>query len=588
MNMSVVERAQFALQGFMTGNPEPVPSGHRVFFGIEPFPIPRAAHLQWDDGDGTARALDAWLLLRAMTADCDTGADVEAGQWRYLLSLINPATGLVAVADLSHPHREGCLYHCWDQGRTLRHLVNRYLGEPARERSKTESMIVSMIAGLKRLSSRKALPDGKAADYWEYEAYRDDRPLMKDTDYDFTYAWAIANGQLLDPACAWASMTGSKQDLDWAMRLAAGFVAGLETRRGSTTPMFGPGGQFYGHFHCAASSLVGLVHLAHLLIRRASIELGKAYLDTAVRAYRWIFSEGNRNRGGSHGWFPESSAKRQSCISEICCTADMIELASALASTAGMIEGYEDLDVLWDDVDRFTRNELCQMQILNPDKLLRWLDPATSEAREAFRLVAGRYRGGWSFGHAWPHELMDFDKDSRPEFDPAVLRVPIGGCCSYSGPRGLHAYWKAGVDIRPGEIEIRFPMDYESQTITVAEVGTGGLRCTVRKPSRVLVRIPGNVEKGTVRVMRNGLAMTKRADPRSGRLIVDSEPGTEYSVTWDNPEWTSHETLGPANDGHLEGMPVGSRITYSLTYGGNSLKEMTPREGALLPYEDGL
>lgn len=280
--------------------------------------------------------------------------------------------------------------------------------------------------------------------------------------------------------------------------------------------------------------------------------------------------------------------KGQSSISEICCTADMIELASALASTSGMIEGYEDLDALWDNVDRFTRNELFHMQLLNPEKLARWLDPETQETREALRLVAEKFRGGWPFGHAWPHDLMDFDKDSKPGFDPAVFRMPIGGCCLYSGPRGLHACWKVAVDIRESEIEIRFPIDYEKKAITVAEALSGGLKFTVKERRGILVRIPNNSEKETVQVTRNGRAMTARTDLRLRRLIVDSEPGTEYSVTWRNPEWQSCETLGPANDGHLPGVPIGARVTYTLAYTGNALQEMIPSESAFLPYEDGL
>jgi len=331
--MNLKDRAQYAMEGFMCGNPEEVSDGHRTYFGLVPFPEPRAEHIQWDDGDGTARALDAWLYLRRITGDCETGREIEEGQWRYLRHLLHPRTGLVYVADLSVPKGDGYYYHLWDQGRTLRHLVNRY-GWPFTsdiERTQLESMIVSMIDGLKHLSTTRRLEDGTPAVYWTQEVFRDDTPASKSSDYGFT----IGSAQMLDPATQWAGITRSEKDLQWAIQLANGFVAGLENRRDSTTPMFGASGAFFGHFHCAVSGLVGLVHLARALILQKQQALGRTYLDIAIKAYQWIFSEENRNRGSSHGWFPESSLRGQSNISEICCTADMIELAAALASTAG-------------------------------------------------------------------------------------------------------------------------------------------------------------------------------------------------------------------------------------------------------------
>ncbi|MFH1007444.1 MAG: hypothetical protein V1800_08085 [Candidatus Latescibacterota bacterium] len=589
--MDLHSRARIALDGFMCGNPEKVPDGHRTYFGLVPFPEPRAEHIQWDDGDGTARALDAWLYLRRITGDYQTGREIEAGQWRYLCSLLHPQTGLAYVADLSAPDGEGTYYHLWDQGRTLRHLVNRHEWPftSDHERIQIESLIVSMIKGLKDLSATRRLGDGTLAVYWTHEAYFDDRPASKSTDYGFT----IGSAQMLEPATRWAEITGSEEDQEWAVQLGNGFVAGLERRRESTTPMFGASGEFYGHFHCAASGLVGLVYLARNLIARKKEAVGRAFLDTAVKAYSWIFSEANPNRGSSHGWFPESSAKWQSNLSEICCTADMIELAFALASAAESVAGYEKLDACWDDVDRFCRNELFQMQLLNPEKLEPWLDPKTPESHEAFCAVAERYAGGWPFGHTWPHDLMDLDKDAHPgpiglEGSVEHPRMPIGGCCMYSGPRGLFACWEASVKQGEREVDIRFPLQYAHGVLAMDEIPSGGLSYAVHEPRSVCVRIPSKVDGRTVHVLEKDRERSFAYDAQSNRVRIDSQPGEKYKVVWDDPAWESLETLGSPNDGHVPDVPVGSRITYKLQFHGNQLKELTPCEEACLPYGSGL
>jgi hypothetical protein len=595
--MTLKDRAQVAMGGFMCRNPEKVPSGYRAYFGLVPFPEPKAEHMQWDDGDGTARALDAWLVLRRITGDYETGKEIEEGQWRYLRHLLHPETGLVYVADLSVPNRDGYYYHLWDQGRTLRHLINRYEWPFTSEieRTQLESLIVSMINGLKHLSTTRRLEDGTSAVYWTHEVYWDNTPASQSTDFGFT----IGSAQMLDPATRWAMLTCSEDDLEWAIQLANGFIAGLEHRRESTTPMFGASGEFYGHFHCAVSGLVGLVHLAHRLIFQGD-EIGLRYLDTATRAYEWIFSEENINRGGSHGWFPESSVRRHSNVSEICCTADMIELATALASTTVFGEGYERFDKYWGDVERFTRNELFQSQILDPEKLERWVHPKTPESLAKYSSVIERIRGGWSFGHTWPHDLMDFDKDRIK--DPSVpatqyLRVPIGGCCLYSGPRGLYAYLNAAAEFRPPDsairvpmIDIRFPLKYEDTLLVTDEVDSGGVSFIVKKPRRhkIAVRIPKRVDLKSVGVQQNGQPLPVNYDVSFNRVFIDTRPGAEYRVTWENPAWESYETLGPPNDGRVPGVPVGSRIRYRLRFVGNQLQEMIPSEGAYLPYEKGV
>ena len=157
-----------------------------------------------------------------------------------------------------------------------------------------------------------------------------------------------------------------------------------------------------------------------------------------------------------------------------------------------------------------------------------------------------------------------------------------------SGPRGLFACWDVVVEEGDKEIDIRFPMKYAHGALDMDELASGGLSYSLKQARRALVRIPKKVDLKTVQVFENGREVSFSYDAASNRLVMDSEAGAEYKVAWDNPVWERHETLGPANDGHVQGVPVGSRITYKLRFVGNTLKDMTPCEGACLPYGSGL
>ena len=581
--MDIIARAKYVMENAMCANPEKTEAGYRIYFTISPFPDPKAEHMQWDDGDGTARGLDAWLYLREMTGDRLTGKEVEEGQWEYLQGRIHPQTGLVYVADLSFPHREGYYYHMWDQGRTLRHLVNRYImgSHTEEEKKHTAMMIDKMIQSLKFLGTEKILDDNEPALYWAHDHYVDSMPIQNDRD------WVVCNGQLLEPVTKYAQATGSSSLLIWAIKLANGFIAGLEINRWeSTSPMFGEQGEFFGHFHCIASGLAGLAFLAGVLIQSGMRKKGNTYLDVAMRAYKWIFSEQNANRGGSHGWFPEQiSPNGISRMSEICGTADMVEFTVALASISKLGEEYSYLDRFWDAADRFTRNYLCRMQILHPEKLERWIDPEYARDQEKVRTIYNKIRGAWGVGQAWPHDLMDFETETG-SYDKK--RVLVWGCCFYSGPRGLYSCWSHAVEKSDGLIDICLPIKYEDEAIRICDRSSGGIVFTLMKSQRVTIRVPGTVDPGSARLFSGGDEIHVLYDGKTNRIELDAKPGLEYEVKWDPLYWESDETMGLPNNGHVQNVLSGVKIKYHLKYWGNTLVHITPDEGAFLPYLDGL
>ena len=563
----------------MIHNPEETDRGYRAYFAIVPLVEPYAEHSQWDDGDCTARALDAWLFARIITGSQDLGRDVEEGQWRYLQSLIHPENGLVCVADHSRP---GIGYYChlWDQGRTLRHLINRYqlLQADNAEKSRIKELIGGLFRGLDQLSLQADLGEGRVGRYWVFDAYWNGQPTTREMDFGSRHftGFAIGSAQFLDPAVAWAEISADPAVLDWAVQLADGFIAGLEKRRQGTLPMFDDNGRFYGHFHTVASGLTGLTHLAAELHHRGQTASSRYYLDTVIRSYRWIFSPDNPCRGSSYGWFPENSGKKAQPMGEICCIADMIELAAALADLAFKITGYAGLDRCWDDVDRFTINELCMTQTISLDKHLAHI-AATDQA--AFLTIAPKFLGGWTGVHAWPECLA---------CPPGNL---VGGCCLYSGPRGFYAYWQSIVsesdgksdsekkqdqagDLHIPNLEIRFPGKYVSPAIQMDLLPEGGLSFIVSQPSRVSVRIPTSADKNSIRVLQDGKAVPDTAINAYNRIQLHAGAGLAYQVSWIDLEWTSVESLV------MEHIPAGlddpedAPVIYQIEYRSNCLTDM--------------
>lgn len=588
--MDIIERSAYALEHFMKDQPEITPKGARDYFSIIPFPNPEAEHTQWDDGDGTSRALDAWMYLREITGDKKTGIDIEEKQREYFLNLINKDNGMVYVADHSYPNRDGYYYHMWDQGRALRHLINRYLsGDISKaEKSKISELINNLIAGCVKLSKTKVLDNGVTARYWETDTFWNDQPVTPDMNFGTSnfIGFTFANSQLLPSVAKWAGLTGEVAFLQLAIELAEGFIAGFEKRRESTTPMFGKKGEWYGHAHCGTSGITGLVDLARQLYYRSDTIACKRYLDIAIKVYGWVFSKDNLNRGATNGWFSENQGFDYSPTSEICVTADMAELAAALAWFHDKIDGYEFLDKLWDDVDRFTINELFTMQILNTGKFKDYV--IGEENPEIIKM----YDGAWLMGHTYPHDLIQmYEQCSRVglfqvEGNSEQAFVIVGACCVYSGPRGFYCYWRSMVYDDGKNAEIRFSGRYKNDIFDITEITDGGMNIRISEARSLHIRVPQTADAESLQIFCNDIKVPFRNE--NGRYVFTAEKNAEYRVVWKDLLWESKEAVGKRNNGHIKDSPLGEQVTFTLSYKGNKLQKIVPDKESLLPYMSGL
>ncbi len=600
MKLEIADRARLARDGFMTQTVDCVTTGMRPAFDCALLPQPKIHHTQWDHGDTTSRALLAWLYVREITGDDQAGREVENGLWQHLQSILHPQTGLACVPEHSAADHGRYYYHLWDQGRVLRYLVARlriFQFDKA-EKKRLLVLIRRLQAGLRHLATPWQLANGKTALSWTSDVFwNDSTTLPNDRDFgaqNWT-GWCIVTSQLIEPQTMLAEITGDGQDLETALMFARGFLAGYEQRRQSTMPMFAADGHFRGHFHGAVSGLLGLVKLAQLLWAGGATKQATEWIALATRAYRWIFSpERNVNPGCSCGYFPETAADVPHSSSELCCTADMVELAIELAQCADLDAQWTELSDLWDDVERFTRNEIFKMQFTRVEKIWPHVITAgnmtAAQARQCLQKLLGTWGScrnylpdaGWYRGRLQLN-LPSIDNRSRVSDETPMLTS--GGCCAYSGVRALHAAWKQSVVTEQCLTSVRIPSRHEDQNVVLQPIKEGGIAFNARSDHRLRIRISPRIKFDTVRVAGQRV-QDWSVDKRW--LTLTLQNGERGTVRWPAPLWSTREVAGPIN--HLGLWPDtkrDERLACVLDYRGNELTSITPA-AIKLSYLDGL
>lgn len=602
LQQTLRQRAALARDGFMTRCVDEVPTGRRAPFCCELLPGPSINRSQWDHADNTGRALRAWFGVREMIGATDAGAEVEAGLWQHLQSVLDPDTGLACVPEFSNLPDGPRYYHTWDQGRLFDYLVLRWseIVESATERTELLAMIRKLQKGLVALSDTAEQADGSTARWWPAEVYFDAEPQPASGNcgpHDFR-GWCIGASQFLPPQARLAALTGDPVDLELALEMARGFLAGHERRRGSTAPMFAADGRFYGHFHGAVSGLDGVLQLAVLLYRKGDASLATEWIDLAARVYRWIFdAEKNVNPGSTCGCMSETARDEPHMTSEMCCTADMIEFAIHLAECAALHSRWAALADLWDDVERFVRNEVIKTQVTDIERIAALVVPGSGLTPEQQFDTLKRQEGSWIFGRPFLHDLLQYKRadtlhqapwlEKLPVADGAAPLVPVlrgAGCCAYSGVRALHAVWRHAVMATPDVLELRIPMEYAADGISVSALPDGtGLCIQASAPRTVRVRIPRYVDAVSVACS----SPVGWSDDRRW-LTLDLPADSEATISWWPREWTVVETFGPLNaDGVVPGVAPDERVRCTMHYRGAEVVRVDPAN-AVMPFEAGL
>jgi len=587
----------------MTHTVDRVASGYCPTFDCVLLPIPQLRHTQWDHGDVMSRALLAWQYVAQITGDQSAGKDIRQGLWRHLRSVVHPQSGMAFVPEHSDVASGHYYYHMWDQGRLFDYLVLR-MTAPSTNPSELDSllgMVRRLQMGVLSLAVQHRLQNGEVALYWPLDVFWGGKPGLppsRDFGDQNWYGWCISSSQLLGPQSLLAKATGDESDLDLAIQIARGFLAGLEHRRGSTCPMFGPQGGFRGHWHGAISGLSALVTLARHLWTLGDRSLSQEWIALAKRVYGWLRNgDLNTNPVSSCGMCPETASDEPWSASEICCTADLIELSVNLAACANLRPEWRELADAWDVVERATRNELLKTQITTPEALIPQVladrNVDISETRTRLSKLSGAWASGRTFlgdlgQYIGPVALRDrfATLSSEAMLRPDTPMLHSGGCCAYSGIRGLFAAWKHSVVQQDDTTEIRIPTEYQDANVTVHSRGAGTLSFSTHRDCSLRLRCPAHVKPDEI--LLDGAQVRGSWGTDSRWLSLPLVAGDTGTLAWPTIEWQTREVIGPINEqGAMPGVDANERVESTLTYQGNLLVDVQPSP-LRLPYMEGL
>lgn len=337
---------------------------------------------------------------------------------------------------------------------------------------------------------------------------------------------------------------------------------------------------------------MGLVVLARGL--RAAGRTGEArpLVEAAQRAYAWACDpERNANAGSRWGWFPESigDPARTRVVSETCVAADMVELAAGLAAYAAADPAFAHLEVLWEDVERYARNALARAQWVDDEEGTRALADChpTWYDKEQVRQVSWMLHGSWRDSY-YPNDFATaFSSDTDP-FVAATgeqVRMCVGGCCAYSGPRGIHAAWDAAATESPEGVSVNLHLSRATGSAEVAVTRAGLQQCLQVRMRRACPQTrvwrPSWLSAPVEHVTRSGSAVdAARATQGSWWVFRDLREGEEMSVSYPLARRLTEELLPPPV-GYTSVEPA-DRIRYAVAWEGNDVVAIRP-EGRYFP-----
>ena len=464
-----------------------------------------AAHDWPDFGDVMSRQLQAAIMVRHMTGET---AAMEKVWYEKILSYLDPESGLLSRPKTSYSEQ---VADPGDQALTLYALVTAYLDNGQESLRRVIFRMVDAL--LARAESGEA-------------------------------GAAFLSGFALKGLMVCARYMGYEPALK---------LAGMMAQRiFSAAPLFTPDNTFRhgGHMHGNLRCLVGAADYA--LFTRDPV------LYSRVDAlYRYVRSEGTR-----FGFLPEVIGRRGDIVScETCALMDYLGLAVTLAN-----HGHPEY---WGDVERVTRNQLVESQVVDAS----WLrsDP-TKEDTEQFtwRDVGERMIGGWA-GWSSPTHILAARETLDAHWGGPELKGKtraFQNCCGGSGVHALFIVWKNAVRFQAGELSVNLHLD---KRLPQAEVRSyqpyeGRLTITLKEPCAVRVRVPEFVSPTEMAVSVGGVVVETKA---WGNYLELGQrvAGETLQITYPLPEVVEEVAIGN---------PGFRTYRYRVTWRGDTVVKMEP------------
>jgi hypothetical protein len=320
--------------------------------------------------------------------------------------------------------------------------------------------------------------------------------------------------------------------------------------------VFGAEGQFLArhpsdrgpalHFHHNGNALVGISEYA--------AAAGDATLAAFVqKGYEFACTTGTPLVGYFPEYINDWPDDRTIFDCETCCTADMILLALTLTEA-----GQGDY---WDDVDRYVRNQLAEMQMQAGD----WIDrvavtqaPMPVEADETADHVSERAVGSFS-GWATANDYL-----------PGIWEPFISACCTGNGSRALYYVWNKMLTFRDGTLTVNLLLNRASAW---ADVNShipyeGRVDVRVKQTCDLALRIPEWVQPAEVSCTVDEQPISPSFQRRYLK-VSRVQSGSTVSVAFPISERTVEATIGD--------------IPYTLIIKGNDVVSIDP-PGTLQPF----
>ncbi len=283
---------------------------------------------------------------------------------------------------------------------------------------------------------------------------------------------------------------------------------------------FNEDGSFGGHFHYHSGAAIGL--LAYGLITK-----NEALVQKIRRVYEFA-----RSKGTDYGYFPECVAPAPWVMlisNEGCCTADMTSLA-AILSRAGAGD-------YWDDLDRYLRNQLTEIQM----KRTGFFDRIPIENQVSIPISL--QRGECEFDD--PTRFVgSFAGWAAPNDFAGPAHFWLQQCCLGNCPRGLYQGWESIVTPSGSGVRVNLLLNRSTPDLDVDSFlpYEGKLDIRIKKQTCAEVRIPGWVDLAKVNVTVD----SRQAEVSwNGRYLAlpSLQAGSKVTITFPVTEWTTAYSL---------------------------------------------
>lgn len=273
-------------------------------------------------------------------------------------------------------------------------------------------------------------------------------------EYDTGYADSLLRvSTLIHPLMVNFSITGSKAAFDLAL--------GLANRITGCSHVFSHKTEFQGEVHSALVACAGLAAVGRVLSRDRYVARAKALYDYV------------RRNSSSFGWTPEF-LQWQLIADELCpaaVTADMMILALELVECS--------FPEYWDDVHRFWRNHLVQMQFDDTSFVPSPVNVPEDTDRRTYRDIGRRMRGA-------------FTGASSPSFVQLNRQRSFSAQSSAAAPRGMLWAWRRAINLNRDLITLNLPIDIETDyaKVTVGYPENGTIRIDMKgRACRINLRV---------------------------------------------------------------------------------------------------